>query len=84
MSEVKNINFMVVIDNNQRCEVHIEKVCTKISYNLLTINKLSKITEFDVRRIHYGLVYAFISYKITVGDSTKRYKATVSTTEEGS
>jgi hypothetical protein len=74
ISNVKSTNFLgVVIDCTLSWELHIDKVCSRISRNLFIINRLSKILDLNERKIlYYGLIYPHLSYGITAwGHSAK-------------
>jgi hypothetical protein len=54
-------------------EDHVEKTCSRISWNLFLINRLSKLLDLNGRRmLYYGLINPFLSYGIIVwGQSAK-------------
>jgi hypothetical protein len=68
ITNVKSTNFLgVIIDSTLSWEVHIERICSRISRNLFIIKRLSQMLDLNYRRVlYYGLIYPFLSYGIVV------------------
>jgi hypothetical protein len=66
--EENSTNFLgVIIDRNLTWELQMDKMCSKISNSLFTIDRQSNIIEQDVLiTVYYGLVYPHLKYGITV------------------
>lgn len=76
INQVKSVNFLgVVIDENLTWDMHIDKVCNKITSGLFIMRRLYEISDSNtLKTVYYGLIYPHISYGITVwGGSAKKY-----------
>jgi hypothetical protein len=85
ITEDKITNFLsVIVHSNLTWELHIERICNKISSSLFIIKRLSNLVDADVLiTVYFGLVYPFLSYGITVWEQCeKKYTKRVFTLQK--
>jgi hypothetical protein len=81
----KSTNFLgVILDSNLTWELHIQKICNRISSSLFIIKRLSNLIDSDgLLSVYHGIVYPFISYGVMVwGHSARKYMKRVFTLQK--